>query len=204
MANKIARAYFNEESMDDLQQSVGFVKFVYPIKKIANIKMKIIEEEKKKKSIEEKINEQREKIKELKKSDLYEKVFNGQKIKEKKKEYERVISAYEKGVSKINKIINEYWKQITEIQKELEKPSEQLGHLGLTIDDLVAEYVAIKEEIKRRESEASSQDSSGAKPSPKEQNPQIRKFNDRLRKHEEMKANDAKDAKVEESESQPE
>lgn len=202
MANIVARSFLNDESVALLDASEGARNIVEKQKEIGEFKQKQIDARVELESLYRNSSENNKELGEIMSIGFFGKLFKKKEIEAKRAELEGVKRNIDDDINATIQKLDLIEKILNRLNAEFRRCSEELAKVGLTPEDIIAEYNLIKQELAEKALQVSSEQkqskSASAKKSQSTKMSQIDKFNMRLAKFNQMNAE--KQAK----ESQPE
>lgn len=153
MANIVARHFLNDRGFKQLESSEGAVNVVHKKKKIGELEEIISRLSGYIGRNDKKIAKKETKIAELDSTSFVKKLFSFGKIKKERDAISEEIAVIKEQNAGYDAGIKNAEYEIVFLQNEIKRFAKKLEAVGLTVEDIIAEYNAIVAELKQRENE---------------------------------------------------
>ena len=213
MANNIARSFLNDTSIVLLESSEGAKNVVKKQQEIKDFEQKLMDTRVDLERLFRNSSDNNKAICELRGIGFFGRLFKKKEIEAKLAKHEGIKREFDNDISATVDRINLIEKILGRLKTELAKYSEELAKVGLTPEDIIAEYNLIKQELVEK---------AQAKPAPVQEVPKaepkqakittgskqstrlspLDKFNNRMKKFQEYQEAQAKKSEQTEQEKQ--
>lgn len=189
MSNVVARSFLNDESVIKLESSEGSKNVVKKQQEIDDLKQKEIDSRVDLELLYRNASENNKELGELMSIGFFGRLFKKKEIEAKIAELQGIKRNFDTEINATIEKIELIEKISSRLKAELERYSAELAKVGLTPEDIIAEYNLIKQELIQREQLKTAK----AVPSSEPQKPkstrmsQVDRFNARFAKHIQMK-----------------